>query len=132
MSSNGEHHGHHHRLTMAGLIITLGIIYGDIGTSPLYVMRAIAGTGIVERETILGAVSLVFWTLTIQTSFKYVTLVLRADNNGEGGIFSLYTLVRRRRRWLLFPAMIGGCAVLAEGMITPPISVSSAIEGLQS
>jgi KUP system potassium uptake protein len=131
MSSNGEHNGHHHRLTMAGLIITLGIIYGDIGTSPLYVMRAIVGSDIVNRETILGAVSLVFWTLTIQTSLKYVTLVLQADNNGEGGIFSLYTLVRRRKRWLLFPAMIGGSAVLSEGMITPPISVSSAIEGLQ-
>lgn len=132
MSPNAEQHGSHHRLTMAGLIITLGIIYGDIGTSPLYVMRAIAGSGPVERETILGAVSLVFWTLTIQTTFKYVTLVLRADNNGEGGIFSLYTLVRRRRKWLLFPAMIGGSAVLSEGMITPPISVSSAIEGLQT
>ena len=132
MSPNSEQHRGHHQLTIAGLIITLGIIYGDIGTSPLYVMRAIAGSGIVERETILGAVSLVFWTLTIQTTFKYVTLVLNADNNGEGGIFSLYTLVRRRRRWLLFPAMIGGSAVLSEGMITPPISVSSAIEGLQS
>lgn len=132
MSSNGEHNGHHHRLTTAGLIITLGIIYGDIGTSPLYVMRAIVGTDVVNRETILGAVSLVFWTLTIQTSLKYVTLVLQADNKGEGGIFSLYTLVRRRRRWLLFPAMIGGSAVLSEGMITPPISISSAIEGLQS
>lgn len=132
MASNGEHNGSHHRLTLTGLIITLGIIYGDIGTSPLYVMRAIVGTGIVDRETILGAVSLVFWTLTIQTSLKYVTLVLQADNNGEGGIFSLYTLVRRRKRWLLFPAMIGGSAVLSEGMITPPISVSSAIEGLQS
>ena len=132
MASNGEHNGTHQRLTAAGLIITLGIIYGDIGTSPLYVMRAIVGTGIVDRETILGAVSLIFWTLTIQTSLKYVTFVLQADNNGEGGIFSLYTLVRRRKRWLLFPAMIGGSAVLSEGMITPPISVSSAIEGLQS
>ena len=132
MSSNGEQHNGHHRLTMAGLIITLGIIYGDIVSSPLYVMRAIAGAGIIDRETILGAVSLVFWTLTIQTSLKYVTLVLQADNNGEGGIFSLYTLVRRRKRWLLFPAMIGGSAVLSEGMITPPISVSSAIEGLHT
>ena len=132
MASNGEQNSTHHRLTTAGLIITLGIIYGDIGTSPLYVMRAIVGTSIVDRETILGAVSLVFWTLTIQTSLKYVTLVLQADNNGEGGIFSLYTLVRRRRRWLLFPAMIGGSSVLSEGMITPPISVSSAVEGLQS
>ncbi|MCK6693780.1 MAG: KUP/HAK/KT family potassium transporter, partial [Thermoanaerobaculia bacterium] len=114
------------------MIITLGIIYGDIGTSPLYVMRAIVGTAPIEREIILGAVSLIFWTLTIQTTFKYVTLILQADNKGEGGIFSMYTLVRRRRKWLLFPAMIGGCAVLSEGMITPPISVSSAIEGIES
>lgn len=132
MASNGSSHHGHHRLTLAGLIITLGIIYGDIGTSPLYVMRAIVGDGVVERETILGAVSLVFWTLTIQTTFKYVTLILQADNNGEGGIFSMYTLVRRRRKWLIFPAMIGGAAVLSEGMITPPISVSSAVEGIQS
>ncbi|MEQ1745312.1 MAG: KUP/HAK/KT family potassium transporter [Saprospiraceae bacterium] len=131
MSSNGSTNDHH-RLTLAGLIITLGIIYGDIGTSPLYVMRAIVGTAAVNRETILGAVSLVFWTLTIQTTFKYVMLVLQADNKGEGGIFSMYTLVRRRRKWLLYPAMIGGAAVLSEGMITPPISVSSAIEGIES
>lgn len=131
MPSNDSLHGHH-RLSLAGLIITLGIIYGDIGTSPLYVMRSIVGEGVVDRETILGAVSLVFWTLTIQTTFKYVTLVLQADNKGEGGIFSMYTLVRRRRKWLLYPAMIGGAAVLSEGMITPPISVSSAIEGIES
>jgi len=131
MPTNGNTHSHH-RLTLAGLIITLGIIYGDIGTSPLYVMRAIVGTGAVEREMILGAASLVFWTLTIQTTFKYVTLVLQADNKGEGGIFSLYTLVRRRRRWLLYPAMIGGGAILSEAMITPAISVSSAVEGIQS
>jgi len=124
MPENGEH-SNHHRLSTAGLIITLGIIYGDIGTSPLYVMKSIVGEGLVNRETILGAVSLVFWTLTIQTSLKYIGLVLRADNNGEGGIFSLYTLVRRRKRWLLFPAMIGGSAVLSEGMITPPITVSA-------
>ena len=110
MDSNSSHH----KLSVAGLVITLGIIYGDIGTSPLYVMRAIVGTGVVNRETIFGAVSLVFWTLSIQTTFKYITLVLQADNNGEGGIFSLYTLVRRRKRWLLFPAMIGGAAVLSE------------------
>jgi len=131
MSSTDSSHSHN-RLSLAGLIITLGIIYGDIGTSPLYVMRSIVGESIVDRETILGAVSLVFWTLTIQTTFKYVTLVLQADNKGEGGIFSMYTLVRRRRKWLLFPAMIGGAAVLSEGMITPPISVSSAIEGIQT
>ncbi len=132
MSSNGNGRHSHHRLGWAGLIITLGIIYGDIGTSPLYVMRAIVGEGLVDRETILGAVSLVFWMLTIQTTLKYVVLVLQADNNGEGGIFSMYTLVRRRRKWLLYPAMIGGAALLSEGMITPPISVSSAIEGLVS
>ena len=132
MASNGVSQHGHHKLKLAGLIITLGIIYGDIGTSPLYVMRAIVGEGLVLRETILGAVSLVFWTLSIQTTFKYVTLILQADNKGEGGIFSMYTLVRRRAKWLMFPAMIGGCAVLSEGMITPPISVISAIEGLQS
>ena len=125
-------HNSYHRLSGAGVLITLGIIYGDIGTSPLYVMDAITGANIIDRMTILGAVSLVFWTLTIQTTLKYVMLTLRADNNGEGGIFSLYTLVRRRERWLLYPAIIGGAAMLSDGMITPPISVVSAIEGLES
>ncbi|MEO6039674.1 MAG: KUP/HAK/KT family potassium transporter, partial [Saprospiraceae bacterium] len=112
-------------------MITLGIIYGDIGTSPLYVMKALVGEGKpIDSLVVLGGVSLVFWTLTIQTTIKYITLVLRADNNGEGGIFALYSLVRRRRRWLLYPALLGGAAVLAEGIITPPITVSSAIEGL--
>jgi KUP system potassium uptake protein len=130
MGTQGSHHGHH-TLSRAGLLITLGIIFGDIGTSPLYVMKAIVGEGeVIDRLTVLGGVSLVFWTLTIQTTIKYVFLVLRADNKGEGGIFSLYSLVRRRRRWLLFPALLGGAAMLAEGMITPPISVSSAVEGL--
>lgn len=123
-------HGQH-RLSVAGLFITLGIIFGDIGTSPLYVMKAIVGEGnVIDRLVVLGGVSLVFWTLTIQTTIKYVWLVLQADNNGEGGIFSLYSLVKRRERWLMFPALLGGAAVLAEGMITPPITVSSAIEGL--
>lgn len=125
-----SHHGHH-PLSKAGLLITLGIIFGDIGTSPLYVMKAIVGEGeIIDRLTVLGGVSLVFWTLLIQTTIKYVLMVLRADNNGEGGIFSLYSLVRRRGKWLLFPALLGGAAMLAEGMITPPISVCSAVEGL--
>ncbi|MBL7779898.1 MAG: KUP/HAK/KT family potassium transporter [Saprospiraceae bacterium] len=120
-----------HRLSVAGVFITLGIIFGDIGTSPLYVMKAVVGEGqIIDRIMVLGGVSLVFWTLTIQTTLKYVWLVLRADNKGEGGIFSLYSLVKRRQRWLMFPALLGGAAVLAEGMITPPITVSSAIEGL--
>jgi len=126
-----SNHNSYHRLSGAGLLITLGIIYGDIGTSPLYVMKALVGEGkVINSLVVLGGVSLVFWTLTIQTTIKYITLVLRADNNGEGGIFSLYSLVRRRRRWLLYPALLGGAAVLAEGMITPPITVSSAIEGL--
>jgi len=127
-----SHHGHH-PLSKAGLLITLGIIFGDIGTSPLYVMKAIVGEGeIIDRLTVLGGVSLVFWTLTLQTTIKYVLLTLRADNKGEGGIFSLYTLVRRRERWLLFPALMGGAAMLSDGMITPPISVCSAIEGLET
>ncbi|HNE29097.1 MAG TPA: KUP/HAK/KT family potassium transporter [Saprospiraceae bacterium] len=126
MSHNGVH-----RLSLAGLIVTLGIIYGDIGTSPLYVMKAIVGEGeLINRAVVLGGVSLVFWTLTIQTTLKYIMLTLRADNNGEGGIFSLYTLVRRREKWLLYPAILGGAAMLSDGMITPPITVSSAIEGL--
>jgi KUP system potassium uptake protein len=126
-------HNSHHPLSRAGLLISLGIIFGDIGTSPLYVMKAIVGEGnLIDRATVLGGVSLVFWTLTLQTTLKYVLLTLRADNKGEGGIFSLYTLVRRRRRWLLFPAILGGAAMLSDGMITPPISVCSAVEGLES
>lgn len=120
------------RLSMAGLIITLGIIYGDIGTSPLYVMKAIVGEGaLIDRLVVLGGVSLVFWTLTLQTTVKYVLLTLRADNKGEGGIFSLYTLVRRREKWLLYAAILGGAAMISDGMITPPISVCAAIEGLE-
>ncbi|MCY7329695.1 MAG: KUP/HAK/KT family potassium transporter [Saprospiraceae bacterium] len=127
-----SNHNSYHQLSGAGLLITLGIIYGDIGTSPLYVMDAITGSNVIDRMTILGGVSLVFWTLTIQTTLKYVMLTLRADNNGEGGIFSLYTLVRRKDRWLLYPAIIGGAAMLSDGMITPPFSVVSAVEGLES
>ncbi len=127
-----SNHNSYHKLSTAGLLITLGIIYGDIGTSPLYVMDAITGSNVIDRMTILGGVSLVFWTLTVQTTLKYVMLTLRADNNGEGGIFSLYTLVRRKNRWLKYPAIIGGAAMLSDGMITPPISVASAIEGLES
>lgn len=114
------------------LLITLGIIYGDIGTSPLYVMKAIVGKQPINPEVVLGGISCIFWTLTIQTTFKYVMLTLRADNKGEGGIFSLYALIRRTKvRWLIWPAIIGGSALLADGIITPPISVSSAIEGLR-
>lgn len=120
-----------HKLTAGGLLISLGIIYGDIGTSPLYVFKAIVADGIITTDLILGGLSCIFWTLTLQTTVKYVIITLRADNKGEGGIFSLYSLVRRRAKWLVIPAMIGGAALLADGMITPPITVSSAIEGLR-
>ena len=118
------------KVTGAGLLIALGIIYGDIGTSPLYVFSAIINGRVISEELILGGISCIIWTLTLQTTIKYVILTLRADNRGEGGIFSLYTLVRRRKKWLVAPAMIGGAALLSEGIITPPISVTSAVEGL--
>lgn len=124
-------HSSHQKITAAGLLVTLGIIYGDIGTSPLYVMKSIVGTSEINATLVLGGISCIFWTLTLQTTIKYVFLTLRADNKGEGGIFSLYALVRRRKTpWLVFPAIIGGSTLLADGIITPPISVSSAIEGL--
>src|SRR4051812_24022964 len=118
------------KLSAAGLLISLGIIYGDIGTSPLYVFKAIVGTNHISETLILGGVSLIFWTLTLQTTLKYVVITLRADNKGEGGIFSLFSLVRRKAKWLVVPAIVGGCALLADGIITPPITISSAIEGL--
>jgi KUP system potassium uptake protein len=121
----------HNRVTTAGLLIALGIIYGDIGTSPLYVLNAITSGKIISSELIIGSLSCIIWTLTLQTTIKYVILTLQADNRGEGGVFSLFALVRRRRRWLVLPAMIGGAALLADGMITPPISVTSAVEGLK-
>jgi KUP system potassium uptake protein len=119
------------KVSLASLIIALGIIYGDIGTSPLYVLNAIINGRIISEKLILGSLSCIIWTLTLQTTVKYVWLTLKADNKGEGGIFSLYALVRRQKRWLVLPAMIGGAALLADGMITPPISVTSAIEGLR-
>ncbi len=119
------------KVTAAGLLIALGIIYGDIGTSPLYVFNAIITDRVVDRDLILGTLSCIIWTITLQTTIKYVILVLRADNKGEGGVFSLFALVRRRRKWLVIPAMIGGASLLADGIITPPISITSAIEGLK-
>jgi len=119
------------KATAAGLIIALGIIYGDIGTSPLYVLNEIIKGRVINEELILGSLSCIIWTLTLQTTVKYVILTLRADNKGEGGIFSLYALVRRRKKWLVIPAMLGGAALLADGIITPPITVTSAIEGLK-
>jgi KUP system potassium uptake protein len=128
----GNHHtGHLNKITFGSLLVTLGIIYGDIGTSPLYVMKAVVGDNVIDSTMIIGAMSLVIWTLTFQTTIKYVVFTLRADNKGEGGIFSLYALIKKaKRKWLIFPAIIGGCCILGEGIITPPISVASAVEGL--
>lgn len=119
------------KLSGAGLLISLGIIYGDIGTSPLYVFKAIVGDRIITQDLIFGGISCIFWTLSLQTTLKYVLITLQADNKGEGGIFSLFSLVKRKAKWLIIPAMIGGCALLADGVITPPISISSAIEGIK-
>lgn len=124
-------HSKLNKASAAGLLIALGIIYGDIGTSPLYVFNEILKGKIVDELLIIGGLSCIIWTLTLQTTVKYVLFTLKADNKGEGGIFSLYALVRRQKKWLVIPAMIGGAALLADGMITPPISVSSAIEGLR-
>ncbi len=123
----------HNALSMAGIIITMGIVFGDIGTSPLYVMKAIIGSsqGVVETAFILGAISCIIWTLTLQTTIKYVMITLRADNRGEGGIMALYALVRKRKKWLFTVAIIGGSALLADGIITPSITIISAVEGLQ-
>lgn len=127
---NVAHQKNLNKLTGAGLLISLGIVYGDIGTSPLYVFTAIVGDRIITTDLIMGGLSCIFWTLTLQTTIKYVIITLRADNKGEGGILSLFSLVRKKARWLIIPAMIGGAALLADGMITPPITVSAAIEGL--
>jgi KUP system potassium uptake protein len=120
------------RATAAGLLVALGIIYGDIGTSPLYVFNAIIKDNVVTEQLIIGSLSAIIWTITLQTTIKYVILILRADNRGEGGTFALYALVRRRKKWLVVPAMIGGASLLADGIITPPISITSAVEGLKN
>jgi KUP system potassium uptake protein len=122
---------HVNKVTAAGLLVAFGIIYGDIGTSPLYVFNSIIKGRVIDELLIVGTLSLIIWTITLQTTIKYVIMVLRADNRGEGGIFALFALVRRRRKWLVIPAMIGGAALLADGIITPPISITSAIEGLK-
>ena len=128
-----SHKDLHSKLTLGGLLVSLGIIYGDIGTSPLYVMKAIIGTHIINADIVLGGISCVFWTLTLQTTIKYVLITLSADNHGEGGIFALYALVKKTKiKWLIIPAIIGGSALLADGIITPPISVSSAVEGIKT
>ncbi len=122
---------HLRKLSAGGVLITLGIIFGDIGTSPLYTFQTLLKEGgRADSFLVLGAISCVFWTLTLQTTFKYIVITLQADNRGEGGIFSLYALVRRYGKALAIPAIIGAGTLLADGIITPPISVTSAIEGL--
>lgn len=118
------------KVTAASLLVALGIIYGDIGTSPLYVLKAIIGTREITEQLVYGGISCVFWTLVFQTTIKYIWLTLKADNQGEGGIFSLYSLVKRYRKKLVIPTILGATTLLADGIITPPISVASAIEGL--
>ena len=122
-----------HRVTIAALLVAIGIVFGDIGTSPLYVMKAIMG---VDRgygpDYVIGAVSCVIWTLTLQTTLKYVVVALRADNKGEGGILALYSLIKGlKRRWIYILAAIGASALIADGVITPAMTVTSAIEGLR-
>lgn len=121
------------KITAASLLVALGIIYGDIGTSPLYVMKAIVGEREITELLVYGGISCVFWTLTFQTTLKYVLLTLSADNHGEGGVFSLYALVKRFGKGkLVIPTILGATTLLADGIITPPISVASAVEGLEA
>lgn len=124
------------KISFAMFLVTIGIVYGDIGTSPMYVMKSIlmgnGGIGQINEQFIIGALSLVIWTVTLLTTVKYVLIALRADNNGEGGIFSLYSLVKNCGKWLIFPAILGGAALLADGVLTPAVTVTTAIEGLRS
>ena len=123
-------------LSAGMMLVTLGVVYGDIGTSPMYTLKAIvAGNGglaTMGEETVLGALSLIIWTLALITTVKYVLVAMRADNHNEGGIFALYSLVKRCARWLIIPAMVGGAALLADGILTPAVTVTTAIEGLRT
>ena len=124
------------KIGAGAVLITLGVVYGDIGTSPMYVMKSIisenGGLTSVNNELILGALSLVIWTVTLLTTIKYVLIAMQADNHGEGGIFALYSLVKKHGKWLIIPAMIGGSALLADGVLTPAVTVTTAIEGLRT
>ena len=120
------------KITAASLLVTMGIVFGDIGTSPLYVVSAILGPNEITRELVLGGLSCIFWTLTLQATFKYIILTLRADNQGEGGVLSLYSLIRRTApQWTIYVAMLGCSALLADGIITPAISLTASVEGLR-
>jgi len=118
------------------LLVTIGIVYGDIGTSPMYVMKSIlegnGGISQINESFIVGSLSLIIWTITLLTTIKYVLIAMKAENHGEGGIFSLYSLVRARGKWLIFPAMLGDAALLADGVLTPAVTVTTAVEGLRS
>ena len=124
------------KFSLAMFFVTIGIVYGDIGTSPMYVMKSIiegnGGLDTVSRELIIGSLSLVIWTVTLLTTVKYILIAMKADNCGEGGIFALYSLVKKCGKWLIFPAMLGGAALLADGVLTPAVTVTTAIEGLRS
>src|SRR6187455_2471244 len=123
----------HQNLSAAGVLVGFGIIYGDIGTSPLYTLKFIVGNNVITEDLVLGGLSCIIWTLTLITSIKYVYLALNADNKGEGGIFALYALVRKfKGKWVIYPAIIGCATLISDGFITPAISVTSAIEGLRT
>src|SRR5665647_2574530 len=127
MESQGKHLDIN-KLSFAGVIITLGIVFGDLGTSPLYVMKAIVRGGSEFNELLIyGSLSCIFWTLTLQTTTKYIIIALRVDNNGEGGILALFALMRRKPSWAALLTMIGGAALLADGVITPAITVTSSV-----
>jgi KUP system potassium uptake protein len=130
--SSVNHSDFQKRITLAGSLIAIGIVFGDIGTSPLYTLNAVFHDRVIDETIALGSLSCIFWTLFFQTTLKYIVITLQADNKGEGGIFSLYALIRRYwGKWLIFPAMAGGAFLIADGIITPPISVASAVEGVQ-
>ena len=127
---------HSHKFSFGMFLVALGIVYGDIGTSPMYVMKSIVegngGLAHVDQEFIVGSLSLIIWTITLLTTIKHVLIALRADNHGEGGIFALYSLIRHCGKWLIIPTMIGGCTMLADGVLTPAVTVTTAVEGLRS
>lgn len=123
-------------LSAAMILVTLGVVYGDIGTSPMYTLKAImsgnGGLTTMSQDVVIGALSLVIWTMTLITTVKYVLVAMKADNHNEGGIFALYSLVKRCAKWLIIPAMVGGAALLADGILTPAVTVTTAIEGLRT
>ena len=125
-----------HKFQLGMILVTIGIVYGDIGTSPMYVMKSIlegnGSIGQTDEAFIIGSLSLVIWTITLLTTIKYVLIAMKADNHGEGGIFSLYSLVKNCGKWLIVPAMLGGAALLADGVLTPAVTVTTAVEGLRS